>query len=437
MSGVITIGVAFGDCGKGKVVDCLAKDMDVVVRSTGGSNAGHTIVVDGKKYIFRLIPSGILNENTVCVLAQGMVIDPNVLTDELETLDKLGVDWSDRLFISDRAHIILPTHIERDKKADKDNKIGTTKKGIGPAYTDKVSRNGIRICDLFLSNDDLVERLKYHYSFIFTSDDIINSEARLECLKLKSFLGLVNCNIVDTSFLINERLNCGDRVLFEGAQGTLLDIDHGTYPFVTSSNPVASGICTGSGVGPKAIDKVIGITKAYVTRVGSGPFPTKLDGDKAEFLQKAGAEFGSVTGRPRDVGWLDLPLLWYAKEINSLDELALMKLDVLSGLDEIKVCIGYENICFVRGGDCSDPVPINNLDKVNPIYVRLDGWKEDISGVRDYVDLPKAAQDYIGFIEGMLNININFVSVGPDREQTIIRACETWSSYADDLIFRG
>jgi len=419
MSGTITVGCFWGDCGKGKVVDYLSKDMGVIVRSTGGPNAGHTLVVDGKKYIFRLVPSGILHKHTTCVLAQGMVIDPDVLLEEINILEGLGIKWRERLFISDKAHVILSGHIAADKLADKDEKIGTTKKGIGPTYTSKVSRCGIRMCDLSLNDNKLIEKLEPHHDPYQDCDWVIYNEAKKNCEKLRELYRTIGFNITDTAHFINDYLKDGDKVLFEGAQGTLLDIDHGTYPFVTSSNPVASGICTGSGVGPRAIDKVIGITKAYVTRVGSGPFPTKLTGDEAEKLQKAGAEFGSVTGRPRDVGWLDLPLLCYAKEINSLDELALMKLDVLSGLDEIKVCHGYGGCCHVNKGSLDNPVPVHDLDNVAPMYTTLPGWKEDITSITEYKDLPQNAKKYIDYIEDAIGIPISLISVGPGREQTI------------------
>jgi len=373
----------WGDSGKGRVIDYMANDFDIIVRSQGGANAGHTIIVKGEKFILRHIPSGILHDNIKCVLAPGMVIDLNVLADEIKSLQDRGVTLKNKLVVSNKAHIIFSNHKESD---DVTGKIGTTKKGIGPAYSSKVNRIGKRW-------DDIV---KDHYFEFQNAIDII-----------KPF-------VMDTTYLIHTYLKMGN-VLFEGAQGTLLDIDHGTYPYVTSSNTIAGGACTGAGVGPTMINEVLGITKAYVTRVGNGPFPTEFDDELAKDIRDVGKEYGSVTKRPRRIGWLDLPLLKYSIIVNGCTSLALIKLDVLSGLKKIKVCTSY------KYNDIDTDIVPTNLDIAKPVYKTFTGWSEDISEARVYSDLPKAAQNYIDFLEEELNLDIILVSVGPERNSIIDR----------------
>ena len=394
----VCVGLAWGDEGKGKVVDYLSPFYDLVVRYAGGPNAGHTLKVGNNKIVLRLIPSGILHTHTVCILGHGMVIDPEVFYEEVKSLEKMGINLNNRLFVSSRAHIILPKHIEED--SIKNGHIGTTKKGIGPSYTDKVSRNGIRVLDL----KNIVD--KDNISF---SNEILDTILKFTHEK--------------TYKLVNNYIRNGKDVLFEGAQGTLLDIDCGTYPYVTSSNSIAGGACTGVGVGPTAITSCIGITKAYVTRVGAGPFPTKVNGNVAKHLQKNGNEYGSVTGRPRDVGWLDLPMLRYAVEVNNVSMLAITKLDVLTGLDEIKVCTCYNLI--------DNEFTIDSLPEIiyEENYKTFESWNENISQVKNFEDLPKNAKRLVKFLEKELNIPVCLISVGPERNQTIDMIDEAFNSF--------
>lgn len=378
---VIITDLSWGDSGKGRLVDLIAEDFDMVVRAQAGPNAGHTIVVNGEKYILRHIPSGVLHDNVKCVLAAGMVLDLTVLADEISTLQKRGVDLKNKLLISDKAHIIFPSHKDND---DKDNKIGTTKKGIGPAYSDKINRIGKRLSDVIIDAKEFEQELKI----------------------IKPF-------VTDTTYLINSVIDGDGSVLFECSQGALLDIDMGTYPYVTSSNTTAGGICTGSGVGPTRIDDVVGITKAYFTRVGEGPFPTELNGDIADKLREAGDEYGSVTKRPRRVGWIDIPILKYGCMINGADAIVLTKLDVLSGMDEVKVCTGYGD------DDFSTDILPSNLNNVKPVYKTFPGWSEDISKIRSLEELPANAKAYVEFIENEVGVPITLISVGPEREQII------------------
>jgi adenylosuccinate synthase len=382
----VFVGSAFGDCAKGCVVDYIAKDCDIVVRYAGGANAGHTLVVDGKKTILRLIPSGILREDTICIMGHGMVIDPSVLHEEVKNLEAMGVSLDGRLFLSNHAHVIMPQYIAEDIR-DNAN-LGTTLKGIGPCYEAKARREGIRVVNL---NNDFTS---------FFSYEELNTIHRFAEPYVPNML--------------NSYIKSGAKVIFEGAQGTLLDIDLGTYPYVTSSNASAGGACTGSGVGPTMISNVVGISKAYVTRVGTGPFPTKVEGDIAKHLQKVGKEFGSVTGRPRQVGWVDLPLLRYSVEVNGMSMMALAKLDVLSGLEKIKVATHH-----VLNEQKSKLPYLDNLDEVNLIYKEFSGWEEDISNIRNFNSLPENAQNYVRFIEQEIDIPICLISVGPGREQTI------------------
>ncbi len=368
MTCTIIVGCQFGDEGKGKVIDFLAKDYDIVARFQGGSNAGHTVMVNDKTFKLHQIPSGIISGKEV-MLGNGMVIDPKALIEEIRLLKQSGIN-ADKISISERAHVVTAAHKELDGK---DTKIGTTKQGIGPAYADKVARKGLRIKDVA---DDYPEIKKY---------------------------------ITDVSLKINQAIDQCKNILLEGAQGTLLDVDHGTYPFVTSSNTVAGGACVGLGIGPTKIDKVIGVSKAYTTRVGTGPFPTELKGALGENIRDKGKEFGTTTGRPRRCGWLDLVMLKYAKVVNGVDELVITKLDVLSGLDEVNVCVGYE-----IGGKRSDDMPVD-LENAKPIYRTFTGWKE-IKGKQ----LPSEALEYIHFISKEVNAPIKVISIGPAREDTII-----------------
>jgi adenylosuccinate synthase len=421
----IAIGAMWGDEGKGRIVDYISPHYDVVCRPQAGPNAGHSLVIDGVKHVFRLIPSGILQPNTKVVLGSGMVIDLQVLHEEISALEKIGFSRFDilqRIVISDHAHVIMPYHILVDKSLDKDNKIGTTKKGIGPCYSDKINRRGVRVYDLF-NEALLTEKLSdaiYNWRHILgdiNSEDILPTRI-IE--KLKPIIHDVEPLVANTASYLNGRYSAGDSILLEGAQGFYLDIDFGNYPYVTSSNSSVGGTITGSGLSPNKIVNVIGITKAYVTRVGSGPMPTRLTDEVGEYIQKQGKEFGSVTGRPRDTGWLDLPLLKYSVMVNGITELALTKIDVLTGLDEVKLCWTY-NYNVKDFTDLDEYSYIHNLDKVVPVYKSFSGWSEDISGIRTYNDLPINTRNYVEFIENYIGVPIKIISVGPGRESTIER----------------
>lgn len=403
MSSVVVVGAQWGDEGKGKIVDLLAEEAYMVVRYAGGPNAGHTLVVNGQKTVLRLIPSGILHKNTICVMAQGMVVDPFVFNAELHALREAGVDYKGRLFVSDAAHLIMPYHIKEDKdrEASAPNPIGTTKKGIGPAYEDKIARRGVRLGDLRNLDkalDKADQTSRDHYRPLLGSREVLHQHLVLARDILLPFL-------TDTSVLINDAVKAGKNVLFEGAQGTLLDIDHGSYPYVTSSSAVAGGACTGAGVGPTRINKVIGVTKAYSTRVGEGPFETEIFGNVAERIREAGGEYGSVTKRPRRIGWLDLPALKVAARVNGLDGLIITKLDTLgqAGLKKLRVLSEVD-----RNGKATPPE-----------LKFVDGWVEDISKARTWLDLPWHTRRYIEMIEKEVGVPVVMVSVGPDRSQTI------------------
>ena len=424
MSGIIVVGSQWGDEGKGKVVDVFSAQADLVVRYQGGANAGHTLVVDGKKTVLHLIPSGILHPSCKCVIAAGVVMDVEIITQEIRALKKNGfLQDSSQLLISDNATLILPYHRALDgarEAALKHEKIGTTGKGIGPAYEDRASRRAILFRDLF-EPDTLKRKLEktleeknfllegYYKTETFDKEALFTKLMEL-AEELKPHRSR------DTSKMIADYMAEDKKVLFEGAQGTLLDLLHGTYPFVTSSSTLAGSACIGSGIGPTKMSKVIGITKAYCTRVGSGPFPTELHDETGETLQKNGGEFGATTGRPRRCGWLDLVALKYAIRINGITNLALMKMDVLSGMDEIAVCTAYK-----IDGDLVRDFPLSNeaLDKAEPVLEKFKGWKEDISKVTQLEDLPQAARDYVSFLEKDLKTPIDVVSVGPGREETI------------------
>lgn len=421
MSAVIVIGTQWGDEGKGKIVDYLAEKADYVVRSQGGSNAGHTVVVDDKSYKLRLLPSGILYKDKVCVLGNGVVIDPKVFLEEIDGMRANGVDMS-RLRISNRAHIILPYHRLLDglqEEARGENKIGTTKNGIGPCYMDKAAREGIRMVDL-MDEEEFKKKLKFNVEAKnrlcqkVYDDPGVNYEEILE--EYLGYAERLRPYVVDTTTLLNEALEDDSKILFEGAQATMLDIDHGTYPFVTSSSPIAGGACVGAGVGPGKIDAVIGVVKAYSTRVGEGPFPSELFDEVGEAIRTEGHEYGTVTGRARRCGWLDACVVKYAGYTNGLDYLAITRLDILDKLPKLKICVGYR-----YNGELLNeyPASLKVLAKVEPVYEEMDGWLTDISGIRSYDELPENAKKYLARLSEAAHVKIGIVSVGPNRDQTI------------------
>ncbi|NOX66200.1 MAG: adenylosuccinate synthase [Chlorobi bacterium] len=420
MSVSVLVGSQWGDEGKGKIVDILSDRYDIVARYQGGANAGHTIVIGDTEYILHLIPSGILREGRECVIGNGVVIDPNALLDEIKFLEEHGINIEGRLFISQNAHLIMPYHKILDSiRESGDNKIGTTGRGIGPCYIDKYDRKGIRIVDL-LNKKILEEKIRANLE---EKNNIIKKLYDKEELDVdaivKEYLAFdeaIDQYITDVPSYLDAAIRDGKSVLMEGAQGALLDVDHGTYPYVTSSHPTSGGACTGVGIPPTQVTSVIGIVKAYVTRVGLGPFPTELHGEKGEQLRQWGHEFGATTGRPRRCGWFDTFLLNYSRMINGISKVAITKLDVLSNLDEIKVCIGYE----LNGKRLhSFPTSVDILDKVKPIYETLPGWKTDITEIRNYYDLPAETKNYLGFISEKSGFEISIISVGPKRSQTI------------------
>ncbi len=418
MGAVVVVGAQWGDEGKGKIVDIYSRHADVIVRYAGGANAGHTLVVDGDKVIFRLIPSGALNPKTQCVLGQGTVIDPKVLVEELEELKKRGLYSAERFVVSERAHVVLPQHMLIDglREARTDS-IGTTKKGIGPAYEDKVARRGIRMGDL-LDAAKLEAKVQQNLDAWAPVIAALGGKPPAIADVLRAYLDLgrqLAPLIREAARPVQQAIESGKRVLLEGAQGAMLDVDSGTYPFVTSSATTAGGACTGSGLGPTNISAVLGITKAYATRVGAGPFPTEMHDDRGRALREAGDEFGSVTGRPRRCGWIDIPALRHATRINGLSGLAITKVDVLTGMDEIQVCVAYE-----RDGKRIDDLPYDELGDVTPVYESFPGWTESIANCRALHELPKNALRYVTAIEDLVGCKAWLVSVGRDREQTIV-----------------
>jgi adenylosuccinate synthase len=416
----VLLGLQWGDEGKGKIVDVITPHYDIIARFQGGPNAGHTLEFEGIKHVLHTIPSGIFREGVINLIGNGVVIDPVVFKKEMEKLEPFGFDIRARLVISKKAHLILPTHRLLDaasETAKGKNKIGSTLKGIGPTYMDKTGRNGLRVGDIFTPNfkekyNALVEKhlgiLKHHEGFTY---DL----AELEGPWMEGIETLRGLIAVDSEHYLNEALKSGKRVLAEGAQGTMLDIDFGTYPFVTSSNTVTAGTCTGLGIAPQKIGKVIGIFKAYCTRVGSGPFPTELLDEVGDSIRKEGNEFGSTTGRPRRCGWVDLPQLKYAIMINGVTELSMMKADVLGNFDTIRVCTHY-----LINGEKTDRFPYDITDvELVPVYEDLRGWKADLTGLTSYDDAPDALKEYVSFLEAQLEVPISVVSVGPDRNQTL------------------
>jgi adenylosuccinate synthase len=420
MPAVVIVGAQWGDEGKGKVVDLYAEAADMVVRYAGGPNAGHTLVVGTETIVVRLIPSGILRPNTRCVMAQGMVVDPAVLAGEITALEARGHTIDGRLFVSDRAHVILPYHplidALREGAAGEGTKIGTTKRGIGPCYEDKAARRGLRVGDLadLGKCEALVARTLRAWAPVIRDLGGETPEAGRILAELAPFAARLRPLVADTSALIEGALVEGRRVLLEGAQGTLLDVDHGTYPFVTSSSAVAGGACAGAGIGPTRIRRVVGLTKAYATRVGEGPCPTELEDATGERIRAAGHEFGSVTGRPRRTGWIDLPALRYAARVNGLDGLAITKLDVLTGLPEVRACVAYDT----PSGRTRE-LPIDALATATPVYETFPGWSEDLAAARAIGDLPRAARDYLRFLEEQVKVPVDIVSVGARRDETI------------------
>jgi adenylosuccinate synthase len=421
MTAIVVVGAQWGDEGKGKVVDLYTESADLVVRYAGGPNAGHTLVVGDEKIIVRLIPSGVLRPRARCVMAQGMAIDPGVLVSEIDALEARGHATDGRLLVSDRAHLILPFHplidALREAAAADGERLGTTKRGIGPCYEDKAGRRGARAGDLrdFRRLSGLVARSLEAWTPTIRA--LGGEPPSLDAIlaELAPLAARVAPLLADTSALIDAALRRGERVILEGAQGTLLDLDHGTFPFVTSSSAVAGGACVGAGIGPTRIKRVLGLAKAYCTRVGEGPFPTELKDELGKRLRAAGGEFGSVTGRPRRTGWLDLPALRYAARVNGLDGIALTKLDVLTGIPELKVCVAYE----APGGSTRD-LPIDDLASARPIVEAVRPWSEPIADARSLSDLPSAARDYIELIAREVGVPIDVVSVGPQRDATIV-----------------
>jgi adenylosuccinate synthase len=421
MPGVALVGLQWGDEGKGKVTDLLAENTDVVVRYQGGNNAGHTIVVGGERYALHLVPTGVLYAHCTPVIGPGVVINPQILLEEIDALEGRGVDTS-RLLVSGNAHLIMPYHLELDRVTERrlgKNRLGTTKRGIGPAYADKAARIGLRVQDLL---DPKIFAAKLEVALKEKNLLLTRVYGRLPLARdeiERDYLAYgerLRPHITDTTAYLQEALDADQTVMFEGAQATMLDLDHGTYPFVTSSNPIAGGACAGSGVGPKDVDSIVGITKAYCTRVGSGPFPSEADPADSEILVEAGGEYGTTTGRKRRCGWFDAVAARFAARLNTLTEMVVTKLDVLSGFDLIPVCIGYE-----YEGRRYDRFPPNQtiFNKCLPVYEELRGWKEDISAARSVDDLPKEARAYLEAIEDLTATRVTWASVGPGREQTV------------------
>jgi adenylosuccinate synthase len=421
---VVVVGAQWGDEGKGKIVDWLTDHAQGVVRFQGGHNAGHTLVIGGKKTVLHLIPSGILRDKVACYIGNGVVLSPAALLEELDTLEKMGVNVASRLFISEACPIIMPHHValDRAREAAKGaGKIGTTGRGIGPAYEDKVARRGIRLQDLFHRERfaaKLGEVLDFHNFVLknYFKTDIVDFQKTLD--ETLSYAERIKPMVGDVPRMLYEAQQTGKNLLFEGAQGTLLDIDHGTYPYVTSSNCVAGAAAAGAGVGPQALHYVLGITKAYTTRVGSGPFPTELENDTGKYLATRGNEFGATTGRPRRCGWFDAAALKRAIQINGVSGLCVMKLDVMDGMDRVQLGVGYR-----MNGVARDILPFGGelLSQCEPVYEEMPGWSDSTVGVTQFEKLPQAAQNYLNRMQAVCGVPIDIVSTGPDREQTIVR----------------
>ncbi|MEQ9264625.1 MAG: adenylosuccinate synthase [Balneolaceae bacterium] len=424
MSIRVVIGAQWGDEGKGKIVDLLSDKTDFVARFQGGANAGHTLKFDDKEVVLHLVPSGIFNGDAKCVIGNGVVIDPIALVKEIDGVKKMGFTLDNRFFISQTAHVILPYHKILDQLKEKrraKNAIGTTGRGIGPAYISKVARVGIRMVDL-LDKEVLRKKIVQNLEDINYALENLYNEPTLNVddlmAEVEDAVRILTPFVCNTSNILHEAIEAGESILLEGAQGCLLDVDHGTYPYVTSSSPTSGGACTGTGVPPTAITHVMGITKAYCTRVGNGPFPTELLDDTGEELRKKGHEFGATTGRPRRCGWLDLVALKYACRINGINELTLTKMDVMDGFDEIKVCTSYK-INGVETGVF--PLSLDEIENVEPVYTTMSGWEKDISGMTSWNELPETAKTYIEFVEDYLKVKFTIISTGPKRKETIIR----------------
>jgi adenylosuccinate synthase len=425
MNVTLVLGAQWGDEGKGKIVDILSKDADIVARYQGGANAGHTVVFNGKKFILHLIPSGILNPNSFCIIGNGVVIDPYALLEEIDLLGKFNISVDNRLLISNKAHLILPYHKILDKVSEEcsEKSIGTTGRGIGPAYVDKFARCGIRVSEILhpeILKNHLEKNFKEKIQLItkYYGKEVEEQDYNRQISDYLEALNKIKQYVADTTFFINRQIKDGKKVLIEGAQGTLLDVDHGTYPFVTSSNPTSGGACTGLGIPPTVITNIIGVAKAYTTRVGNGPFPTELKDETGEIIRKNGFEYGSTTGRPRRCGWLDLVALKYSIMINGINSLALTKIDVLSSFSEIKVCVKYQ----IDGNETTEfPSDSIILDNAKPIYQVLPGWNKSLAGINAYENLPSETKEYIKFIEDYLQIPVNIISTSPERTDTIIR----------------
>ncbi len=416
MSVKAVLGCLFGDEAKAKIVDVLAVDTDVVIRFQGGSNAGHTIKFDNEKFVMHLIPSGIFHKNQICALSSGVVIDPFQLEKEMKALFNKGIDFSNRFFIDERASLVLPIHKILDEKNEElsgENKIGTTKRGIGPCYSDTVNRIGIRIIDLY---DSVILKEKIAFLYKFHNLQFNESEINVLINDLLDFSCRMKPFVINLPYNIQNWFKDGKKILFEGAQGTLLDVYFGTYPFVTSSHTLSGGISAYTGFSPKRIDEYIGVYKSYISRVGSGPFPTELHDSTGERIRIQGNEFGSTTGRPRRCGWFDLVAAKYTAMINGIDTIALTLLDVLTGFDALKICVAYK----IDGVLTEEfPCQVSKLNQVEPVYMELPGWKEDISTITEWNELPQNAQKYVKTIEKLMNLPINIISVGPNRNQTI------------------
>jgi adenylosuccinate synthase len=428
---IVVLGAQFGDEGKGKIVDLMTPRFQWVARYQGGHNAGHTVYVSGKKFVLHLIPSGILHDGVMCVIGNGVVVDPQALFKEIEELAGLGIDVGDRLLISDKAHLILPYHRELDVLSEArrgERKIGTTSRGIGPAYEDKIGRRGIRVCDLLGDREALAQEIRENVSARnrMIKDSTLDWEPVFEQIvldgeRMRPWVG-------DCSLFLHDLIKRGEPVMFEGAQATLLDIDHGTYPYVTSSNASVGGVCTGLGIPPRAIGGVLGVAKAYTTRVGEGPLPTELSGVLAERLRETGQEYGASTGRPRRCGWFDAVVVRYSVRVNGLDALALTKLDVLDGLDEVLICTGYRTS---QGVVTDFPADLKSLVDVVPVYVRVKGWSTPTRGVTEFDRLPAEAQRYVHKLEELTGVACAIVSTGSDRAETIVKngsLVESWMS---------
>ena len=422
MSGTVVIGAQWGDEGKGKITDYLAENAQVVVRYQGGTNAGHTVEADGKQYKLHLIPSGILYKDTLNIIGDGVAIDPAALFEEMDYLRGLGADASN-LVISDRAHVVMPYHKAIDSLSERrrgSSDIGTTGKGIGPCYTDKFERSGIRVCDL-LNRDVFVKKatenieLKNELIEKIYGGEPLDGDSIIE--EYLSYAERIRPIAADTTYVLYKEMKKGSSILFEGAQGTLLDIDYGTYPFVTSSHPISGGVCVGAGVGPTAIDKVVGVCKAYTTRVGKGPFPTELLDGTGNLIREKGNEYGTPTGRPRRCGWLDLVIVKFASRLSGITDVAVTKLVTLAGIEKIKVCVGYE-----LNGKVIEyfPASLEELAKCKPVFEEYDGWDGSIMNATEYADLPENAKRYLRRIEEITEARVSIVSVGPEREHTII-----------------